>query len=166
MIVTLTANPSMDRTVELPGEFKRGTVIRAERAVLDPGGKGVNIARALKVSGFDTVAVLPGDDDDPVLASLREEGVKFSNMPIGSPIRSNITVVEGDGTTTKLNAPGEPLNDVAQQELTRLLIQETKGASWLVLAGSLPLGVPSDYYSVVGRAIREAQAGDAPPALM
>lgn len=162
MIVTLTANPSMDRTVELPGELKRGAVIRAERAVQDPGGKGVNIARALKVSDFETVAVLPGDDEDAVLTSLREEGVAFTNMPIGSPIRSNITVVEPDGTTTKLNAPGEPLNDVAQQQLTRLLIQETQSASWLVLAGSLPPGVQSDYYSVVSRAIREAQGENAP----
>lgn len=162
MIVTLTANPSMDRTVELPGELKRGAVIRAERAVQDPGGKGVNISRALKVSGFDTVAVLPGDDSDPVLTALREDEVAYSNMPTGFPIRSNITVVEPDGTTTKLNAPGESLNDAAQQELTRLLIQETRQAGWLVLAGSLPPGVPSDYYAVVGRAIREAQGENAP----
>ncbi|MFW0154789.1 1-phosphofructokinase family hexose kinase [Rothia sp. P6271] len=162
MIITLTANPSMDRTVELPGVLQRGAVIRAEHAVDDPGGKGVNIARALKVSGFDTVAILPGDDEDAVLGCLREEGVNFTNMPIGAPIRSNITIVEPDGTTTKINAPGEPLNDVAQQQLTRLLIKETHDASWLVLAGSLPSGVPSDYYAVVGRAIREAQGEKAP----
>ena len=162
MIVTLTANPSMDRTVELPGELKRGAVLRAERAVQDPGGKGVNISRALKVAGFETVAVLPGEDNDPVITALRENEVAFSNMPTGFPIRSNITVVEPDGTTTKLNAPGEPLLNSAQQELTRLLIKETHDASWLVLAGSLPPGVPSDYYAVVGRAIREAQGEKAP----
>ncbi|MDO4916901.1 MAG: 1-phosphofructokinase family hexose kinase [Rothia sp. (in: high G+C Gram-positive bacteria)] len=162
MIVTLTANPSLDRTVELPGELKRGSVIRAERTAQDPGGKGVNIARALKVSGFDAVAVMPGDDEDPVLIGLRDEDVRYTNMPTGSPIRSNITVVEPDGTTTKLNAPGEPLNGQAQQDLTRLLIKETHDASWLVLAGSLPPGVQSDYYSVVGRAIREALGEQAP----
>lgn len=162
MIVTLTANPSLDRTVELPSELKRGTVMRAERTAQDSGGKGVNIARALRVSNFDTVAVLPGDNEDPVLMGLKEEGVEYTNMPTGAAIRSNITVVEPDGTTTKLNAPGEPLNGAAQQELTRLLIQETHDASWLVLAGSLPPGVQSDYYSVVGRAIREALGEKAP----
>ncbi|MEX3610507.1 1-phosphofructokinase family hexose kinase [Rothia sp. LK2588] len=162
MIVTLTANPSMDRTVELPSEIKRGSVMRANRAVQDPGGKGVNIARALQVSGFDTVAVLPGDDEDAVLACLAEEGVRYTNMAVGAPIRSNITIVEPDGTTTKINAPGEPLDVAAQQQLTRLLINETNGASWLVLAGSLPFGVQSDYYSVVGRAIREALGERAP----
>lgn len=162
MIVTLTANPSMDRTVELPGELVRDAVIRAERAVEDPGGKGVNISRALQSSGFETVAVLPGDDTDPVLKQLAEASVEYRNMPTGHPIRSNITIVEPDGTTTKINAPGAPLNDVDQQQLTRLLIKEAVGASWMVLAGSLPPGIPSDYYSVVGRAIREALGEKAP----
>lgn len=162
MIVTLTANPSMDRTLELDQEVKRGAVQRSVAAVSDPGGKGVNISRALQVSGFETVAVLPGDPEDPVLASLTEAQVPYVNMPIGSPIRSNITLVEPDGTTTKINAPGEPLNDLAQQQLTRLMIKETIDASWLVLAGSLPAGVPSDYYAVVGRAIRESLGDKAP----
>ena len=162
MIVTLTANPSMDRTVELNHEIKRGAVQRAVAAASDPGGKGVNIARALNISGFETVAVLPGDNEDPVLASLKEAEVPFVNMPISAPIRSNITIVEPDGTTTKINAPGEPLNDVAQQQLTRLMIKETIEASWLVLAGSLPAGVPSDYYAVVGRSIRESLGEKAP----
>ncbi|MEU4208086.1 1-phosphofructokinase family hexose kinase [Rothia terrae] len=162
MIVTLTANPSMDRTVEIPGVLTRDAVIRAERAVEDPGGKGVNISRALQNSGFETTAVLPGDDTDAVLVRLAEDNVACKNLPTGEPIRSNITIVEPDGTTTKINAPGTPLNDVAQQQLTRLLIQETQDASWLVLAGSLPPGIPSDYYSVVGRAIREALGEKAP----
>lgn len=162
MIVTLTANPSLDRTVELSDELRRGTVMRATRVAQDSGGKGVNIARALKGSGFDTIAILPGDNDDPVLLGLKEEGVQYVNMSTGAPIRSNITVVEPDGTTTKFNAPGEPLNGLAQQQLTRLLIQETHDASWLVLAGSLPPGAQSDYYSVVGRAIREALGEQAP----
>lgn len=162
MIITLTANPSIDRTVELPGELVRNAVIRAERAVEDPGGKGVNISRALHSSGFETVAVLPGDDTDPVLNQLREASVECRNLPTGNPIRSNITIVEPDGTTTKVNAPGAPLNDIEQQQLTRLLIKEAVGASWVVLAGSLPPGIPSDYYSVVGRAIREALGEKAP----
>lgn len=162
MIVTLTANPSMDRTLELDQPLKIGAVQRASTAVSDPGGKGVNIARALAVSGFETLALLPGDDQDPVLAQLAEAQVPYLNMPVGAPIRSNITIVDPEGTTTKINAPGQPLNDLAQQDLTRLMIKETKEASWLVLAGSLPAGVPSDYYAVVGRAIRESLGEQAP----
>ena len=162
MIVTLTANPSLDRTVEIPGELGRGTVIRAVRSAADPGGKGVNIARALSVSGVESVAVLPGDDGDPVLTALTEANVRYSNLATGTPIRTNVTVAEPDGTTTKINAPGEPFHAESQQELTRLLIGEAKTASWLVLAGSLPPGVPSDYYAVISRAVRESLGGQAP----
>lgn len=162
MIVTLTANPSLDRTVEIPGVLDRGTVIRATRSVSDPGGKGVNIARALSVSGVQAVAVLPGDDGDPVLNGLAEADVRYSNLATGYPIRTNVTIAEPDGTTTKINAPGEPFDDVAQRELTRLLIREARNSSWLVLAGSLPPGVPSDYYAVVSRAVRESLGDRAP----
>lgn len=162
MIVTLTANPSLDRTVEIPAALDRGTVIRASRSVADPGGKGVNIARALSVSGVETVAVLPGDDGDPVLAGLAEANVRYSNLATGYPIRTNVTVAEPDGTTTKINAPGEPFDERAQRELTRLLINEADGAGWLVLAGSLPPGVPSDYYAVISRAVREGLGDEAP----
>ena len=93
MIVTLTANPSMDRTVEIPGVLTRDAVIRAERAVEDPGGKGVNISRALQNSGFETTAVLPGDVTDAVLERLAEDNVACKNKPTGEPIRSNITIV-------------------------------------------------------------------------
>lgn len=162
MIVTLTANPSLDRTVEIPAPLARGTVIRASRSVADPGGKGVNIARALSVSGVRTVAVLPGDDGDPVLEALTAAQVRYSNLATGAPIRTNVTVAEPDGTTTKINAPGEPVDDLAQRELTRLLIREAQGSSWLVMAGSLPPGVPSDYYAVVSRAVRESLGDQAP----
>lgn len=162
MIVTLTANPSLDRTVEITQALHRGAVMRASRSVADPGGKGVNIARALQVSGVQSVAVLPGDDGDPVLAALAEAGVRYSNLSSGAPIRTNVTIAEPDGTTTKINAPGERLDGLAQQELTRLLIREAQGASWLVLAGSLPPGVPSDYYAVVARAVREGLGAQAP----
>lgn len=162
MIVTLTANPSLDRTVEIPGVLDRGTVIRATRSVADPGGKGVNIARALSVSGVEAVAVLPGDDGDPVLTGLIDADVRYANLAIGFPIRTNVTIAEPDGTTTKINAPGEPFDEAAQRELTRLLIREARGSSWLVLAGSLPPGVPSDYYAVVSRAVREGLGEDAP----
>ena len=72
MIVTLTANPSLDRTVALPGPLLRGEVQRAVSVRQESGGKGVNVSRALVASGLKTVAVLPGAEADPVLAGLRE----------------------------------------------------------------------------------------------
>ena len=105
MIITLTANPSLDRTIELGTPLAHGAVQRAVGAVQDPGGKGVNISRALQVSGVSTLAIVPGEASDPVMTALQAVDVEFANLPTGEPIRSNITVVDPDGTTTKLNAP-------------------------------------------------------------
>ncbi|MCW2773157.1 MAG: PfkB domain protein, partial [Nocardioides sp.] len=65
MILTLTANPSHDRTVALAGRLERGAVIRADSVTSQAGGKGVNIARACVAAGVPAIAVLPAAKDDP-----------------------------------------------------------------------------------------------------
>ncbi|MEE2523571.1 hexose kinase [Pseudarthrobacter sp. J75] len=159
MIVTLTANPSLDRTVALPGALERGEVQRAVSVRQESGGKGVNVSRALVASGLDTVAVLPGADSDPVLAGLREAKVPFSALPISEPLRTNVALTEPDGTTTKINEPGPALDAAQQEELIALLLEQSRGASWVVLAGSLPPGFPADFYATVTRRLRMSDGG-------
>jgi 1-phosphofructokinase len=162
MIVTFTANPSLDRTVALPGPLERGEVQRAVSVSQESGGKGVNVSRALVASGLESVAVLPGADSDPVLAGLRESGVPFVSLPINEPLRTNVALTEPGGVTTKINEPG-PLLDADQQEaLMKLLLESSRGASWVVLAGSLPPGFPADFYATVARRLRSAGNGNAP----
>jgi 1-phosphofructokinase len=162
MIVTLTANPSLDRTVELPAPLARGEVQRAVAVHQHSGGKGVNVSRALVASGLDTVAVLPGGDSDPVLAGLLDDGVPYAALPISAPLRSNVTLTEPDGDTTKINEPGPELSLDEQEALIGLLLDRSRGASWVVLAGSLPPGVPADFYATVARRLRSTHDGDAP----
>ena len=154
MIITLTANPSLDRTIELGAPLAHGAVQRAVGAVQDPGGKGVNISRALQVSGVPTLAIVSGEATDPVLTALQAVDVKFANLPTGEPIRSNITVVDPDGTTTKLNAPGTVFDAELRQKLDELVVERSKGADWVVLAGSLPPGLEPTYYSELVAALR------------
>jgi len=162
MIVTFTANPSLDRTVALPGPLERGEVQRAVSVSQESGGKGVNVSRALVASGLESVAVLPGADSDPVLAGLREGRVPFVSLPINEPLRTNVALTEPGGVTTKINEPG-PLLDADQQEaLMKLLLESSRGASWVVLAGSLPPGFPPDFYAAVARRLRSAGNGNAP----
>ena len=72
MIVTFTANPSVDRTLEIP-EFARGAVIRATQTRVDGGGKGVNVTRALAANGHPSIAVLPrGGAEGAQLMALLE----------------------------------------------------------------------------------------------
>lgn len=163
MIVTLTANPSLDRTVALPGPLLRGEVQRAISVRQESGGKGVNVSRALVASGLKTVAVLPGAEADPVLAGLRETDVPFAALPIGEPLRSNVALTEPGGVTTKINEPGPVLSEEQQEALISLLLDNARGAAWVVLAGSLPPGVPADFYATVTRRLRSLFDGEAAP---
>jgi 1-phosphofructokinase len=162
MIITLTPNPSLDRTIELGGALARGEVQRAVSTREEPGGKGVNIARALEASGILGLAILPGDDLDPVLVALRAAGVPHLGMPIGAAIRSNIAITEPDGTTTKVNVPGPVLSPGQQRSLIDLVLEKAEGAEWVVLAGSLPPGVPADFYAAITRELRSRFGAHAP----
>lgn len=149
MIVTVTPNPSIDRTVSLGTPLTRGAVHRVTSATAEPGGKGVNVARALGLAGLDTVAILPTADDDPMVAALRAAGVNFRSVPVGGVVRTNLAITEADGTTTKLNEPGAPLDADALDALTRAVLAHAETASWIVLSGSLPPGVPDGWYADV-----------------
>ncbi|MDQ0145879.1 1-phosphofructokinase family hexose kinase [Pseudarthrobacter niigatensis] len=162
MIVTFTANPSLDRTVALPGPLERGEVQRAVSVRQESGGKGVNVSRALVASGLESLAVLPGADSDPVLAGLRESAVPFVSLPIDEPLRTNVALTEPGGVTTKINEPGPALDGNQQEALLKLLVESSRGAGWVVLAGSLPPGFPADFYATVAQRLRSSADGAAP----
>ncbi len=104
--------------------------------------------------GCETVAVLPGADSDPVLAGLRHDDVPFAALPIDEPLRTNVALTEPGGVTTKINEPGPALTAEQQEALISLLLERARGASWVVLAGSLPPGFPADFYATVTRRLR------------
>ena len=149
MIVTVTPNPSIDRTVTLGAPLTRGAVHRVTSATSEPGGKGVNVARALSLAGLEAIAVLPAADDDPMVTALRAAGVSFRCVPVSGAVRTNLAITETDGTTTKLNEPGAPLDGAALDALTRTVVDHAETASWVVLSGSLPPGVPDHWYADV-----------------
>jgi 1-phosphofructokinase len=153
-VVTLTANPSLDRTLELPGPLERGTVARLGPSSTEPGGKGVNVSRAVSAAGEDVVSVLPAAEDDPIVRALRSLGLRLATVPLATPVRTNYTLTEPDGTTTKLNEPGAQLDDVALAALEAAVREHATGARWVVLSGSLPPGTPLDWYATLVRGLR------------
>jgi len=162
MILTLTPNPSLDRTIELADTLARGEVQRAIAAAQHPGGKGVNIVRALSASGINALALLPGDADDAVVRALELEAIPHLCVPINGALRSNVAITEPDGTTTKINEPGPTLTPSQLADLLALTVKKAAGAAWLVLAGSLPPGAPTDFYAQVIDAVRAAHGTSAP----
>jgi 1-phosphofructokinase len=150
MIVTLTANPSVDRTIEVDALI-RGSVLRASANRVDPGGKGVNISRALVAHRLRTLAVLPsgGVEGHQLAGLLAADGIETALVPITGSVRCNISVAEPDGTVTKLNETGPTLAPGELDAMAETLVAAARGADWVVLAGSLPPGAPTDYYATL-----------------
>lgn len=149
MIVTVTPNPSIDRTVTLPSALTRGAVHRVTSVTSQAGGKGVNVARALTLAGIDTLAVLPAADNDPLVSALQTIAVPYRVVPTADPARINLTITEPDGTTTKVNEPGATLDPATVDALTDAVLGAADGADWVVMSGSLPPGVPATWYGEV-----------------
>lgn len=162
MIVTLTANPSLDRTVTLTAELRPGSVQSARAAREDAGGKGINVARVVAASGIPVVAVLPLAVDDPFAVALRAAGVPARPVPIAGHARANLTITDPDGVTTKLNLPGAELAAVDADAVIETTVDTCAGARWLVLAGSLPPGVGDDFYVEVIEAVRGRWGAQSP----
>ncbi len=146
-VVTVTPNPSIDRTVTLATPLTRGAVHRVQSVSSEPGGKGVNVARALTLAGVDTLAVLPAADDDPFLSVLRPTGVPYAPVVIAGVVRTNLTITENDGTTTKLNERGADMDAASLNALTAAVVERARTASWVVMSGSLPPGIPDSWYA-------------------
>ncbi|MFJ9819935.1 1-phosphofructokinase [Streptomyces sp. NPDC101151] len=154
MILTVTPNPSLDRTYEVHA-LKRGEVIRADTERMDPGGKGVNVSRAVAAAGRRTVAVLPlGGAPGALVAELLDaQGIEVAPVPVAGPTRSNIALAEADGVLTKINAPGPELSPAEQELLLDTVREQSRDADWIACCGSLPRGLaPSWYADVVTRA--------------
>jgi 1-phosphofructokinase len=147
MIVTLTPNPSIDRTIALSSALDRGAVIRAEAVTSQSAGKGVNISRAAVAAGVTTIAVLPATQDDPYVHELLRDGIDCRPEPPAGPVRMNVTITEPDGTTTKINSPGATVSPPHLDRLRAALHQRAQKAQWVVLAGSLPPGAPEGWYA-------------------
>lgn len=149
-VVTLTPNPSLDRALHLE-RLAVGEVNRAAATHLHPGGKGINVSRALAAHGVASRAVMPsgGPDGAQVVALLAAQGVDARPVPVAGDTRSNITLTESSGATTKINAPGAALTPDEVAALLAAVESELAGATAVVAAGSLPAGLGEDFFTAV-----------------
>lgn len=153
MIITVTANPSLDLTLELD-TFEPGEVNRSTGKHKDPAGKGINVARALEKNGVATAAIFPADAITGawIVNALSDSNIETIATTIADEVRTNITIVDAQGDTTKINEAGPVLT---AEESDALLAQiastlETRPA-WLVAAGSLPRGLDGSFYVQLGK---------------
>jgi 1-phosphofructokinase len=159
MIVTVTPNPSVDRTLAVD-RLTRGEVLRASRSWSEPSGKGVNVALALRAHGHASRAVVPvgGAEGARLEAMLRAGDLDYVTVPISGEVRSNISVLEPDGTVTKVNEPGPHLSEAELKALIETAIRSGEQAEWLVGCGSLPAGADAGFYAELVAAARHTPA--------
>ncbi|MFD3546495.1 1-phosphofructokinase [Streptomyces sp. NPDC058655] len=159
MILTVTPNPALDRTYEVPS-LDRGEVLRATGDRVDPGGKGVNVSRAVAAAGVRTTAVLPlGGAPGALLAELLgAHRVDVTAVSIAGQTRSNISVAEPDGTLTKVNAPGPELSREESDLLLDTVRTCSADAAWIACCGSLPRGLSPRWYAEIVARAHEAGA--------
>ncbi|HZG06714.1 MAG TPA: PfkB family carbohydrate kinase, partial [Streptomyces sp.] len=149
MILTVTPDPGPDRTYGLPAPA-RGAVLRAGADRVDPGGKGVNVSRA--------VVPLGGPEGEQLARLLGERGIEAAGVPIAGSTRVNITLVEPDGTLTKVNAAGPEISGAEAEALPETARARSADADWIACCGSLPRGLRPEWYAELVRRVHRAGA--------
>jgi 1-phosphofructokinase/tagatose 6-phosphate kinase len=149
MIVTVTLNAAIDRTLTVPN-FQRGQRHRASAGVTLAGGKGINVARALKALGVPVVAtgLAGGQAGLRIVERLTGEAILNDFVRIEGESRTSTAVVDPTTNTyTEINEWGPAVRPEELQTLLEKLAYLTQGAQLVVLAGSLPRDVADDFYA-------------------
>lgn len=161
MIITLTANPSLDRTVELSAPLVPGGVHRIVADTTQVGGKGINVASGVAGAGLEVLAIAPSAAEDPFALLLSGSGIEHLLSPVVGAVRTNLTVLSAPDVTTKINEPGAGLTADETDALEALLLAHVGTGDLVMLSGSLAPGLPADEYArlVVAARARGAWVG-------
>jgi len=147
LIVTLTINPAIDHIVNVDRlAFEDRAYVNSSGE--SPGGRGLNSSHVIHSFGGETMAVLisGGDTGKRLEAQLAGCGFPISVVPIRNEIRTNLTITDKHGLTVNLNEAGPQLSADEVDAVERAVRGTLDRASWLLLCGSLPPGVPVSFY--------------------
>ena len=157
MILTVTLNPALDRTLEVPS-FTPGRRHRSVDQRTMPGGKGVNVARVLKRLGQPVIAtgIAGGATAIRIIEALNDEAILNAFVRIREESRTNTAVLDPTtGVHTEINERGPSVSAHEFDLFEEKLLYLARGASVCVFAGSLPRGVEPDAYAGLIRRVRK-----------
>jgi 1-phosphofructokinase family hexose kinase len=151
-------NLTLDRTGTIEA-LRPGEVLRFERVVVTPGGKGLNVARAARSIGVRALLVgfVPGETGRVGARMIAGEGVELRAVPCAGELRSTAVVMERDGRTTVLNEPGPEISAAAWGAYEAAVTAELPAHGVLVCSGSVPPGSPVDAYGRLARLAARAR---------
>src|ERR1700758_3682984 len=157
MIITVTLNAALDKTLEVPS-FTLGRRHRTVAQVTMPGGKGVNVARAIKRLGQPVIAtgLAGGATGTRIVEALNDQAILNSFVRVREESRTNTAVLDPtSGVQTEINERGPSITPREMELFREKLLYLAKGASICVFAGSLPRGVEPDVYAGLIREVRK-----------
>ncbi|MCD7777390.1 MAG: 1-phosphofructokinase [Clostridiales bacterium] len=149
MIYTVTLNPALDKTVEIPkltiDVMNRITVMRT-----DPGGKGINVSKVIDKLGGKSVAVgiLGGHTGESILSAVKKMGIETDFEFVEGETRTNLKIVDPVlHTNTDINEPGVTVSEEVMNKLLEKVSGKVKEGDIVILSGSIPKGTPKDIYA-------------------
>ncbi len=150
MIVTVTMNPAIDKTVEI-GYLQQGGLNRISKVEYDAGGKGINVSKTICELGGKSIATgfLAGNAGRTIKNVLDEKGIQNDFVWIKGETRTNTKVFEENGMVTELNEPGAVPSADELKELIDKLEGYASKDTLFVLAGSVPNGMDKDIYAEI-----------------
>lgn len=147
MILTLTINPAIDHnvTVDRLAFEDRGYILSTSDS---PGGRGINASRVIHSFGGETLAVATSGTRGTRFKELTEAcSFPMELVPIDQEMRTNLTITDKQGLTVKLNHLGPPITPEELDNVVEVIDKRLEKATWLMICGSLPPGVPPHYYT-------------------
>ncbi len=171
MILTVTLNAAVDRTLVVPS-LTLGHRHRAPESIALAGGKGINVARALRALDVPVLAtgLVGGRNGDAIRDGLAQAAIPFDLVEIASPSRTSTALVDPmNGTQTEINEHGPAVSSDEAHEFSRRLSFLMEYATAVVFAGSLPTNLDENFLAGLVRKAREEglyTVVDAPPTIL
>ena len=160
MIYTVTLNPALDKTVEIPS-LTVDSVNRITAMRTDPGGKGINVSKVIGKLGGRSVAmgILGGNTGNAIASALKAMGLETGFRFVEGETRTNLKIIDPVcHTNTDINEPGLMVSEEMIAALLKDLLERLTAGDLVVLSGSLPKGAPENTYFTWVRACKEAGA--------
>lgn len=159
MIVTVTMNPAIDKTVEieklLPGGLNRISTVE-----YDAGGKGINVSKTIRELGGKSIATgfLGGNAGKTIEAVLDEKGIEHDFIWVEGETRTNTKVFEQNGEVTELNEPGPKISEEQIEQLIAKLMGYASEDTLFILSGSIPGTVDKNIYARIISLVHEKKS--------
>lgn len=158
MIITITLNPAIDRTLTMETALVQGQVNRISHSYVEAGGKGINVSRAINALGGESIALgfSAGSNGRFLKDSLTSMNIHHDFVDVPGQTRVNVQIIDANGVHTDINEPGAPVSDadfLRFLERVQLYLNEN---NVFVLSGRTPPGFPEKSYLKLCRIIKDA----------